>query len=432
MSPLRIGVVLSLLCAPLLAQPTLTVSPAVIYNCNANGLGQATLFWQGAPGQVQIRLGSPNGQQMTGLLPGTGFTQTGDWVSDGLRFFLVTASGQAVAQARASVACGQNPARPTVQLNNSSYLPLAVGNTWTYQFNSRLTTASFITWTVTRKVQTAFREYFEVEVRGDGPVLKRLFREGADGKIYEYVGTATDASEKTLLDPSLLAKQPYENGLARFPDAIQKVINTNTDRTKEIFARGVGMIETTTEVVNGPVGGFMRSLTLVEVSILGGIHLRQLGPEPRGISLTVDSAFLDLSGRNAPNCAVPPYTVDGTSPDLPTAYKPCLRVRIAGFGPSRVGVNLLPAPLGLGDAGTGGGVYGGIYDPGQNLPHFAFNVNQTGPWTEYVQIPLFLGPNTPVPAGRYRVSVFAFNPTRSSPSELPLIGNGASVDIEVR
>ncbi len=448
MSPLRVGLFLSFLSSALFAQPTLTISPAVIYQCNANGLGQATLYWQGAPDQVQIRVGMPNGQAMTGLLRGAGFTQTGDWVSDGLRFFLVNGAGQVVAQARASVACGQNPAKPTVHLGPASYLPLAVGNRWIYELNSREVSHAYLTWTVTRKVKTAFREYFEVEVRAGTNVQTRLFREDESGQIYEYVGTTTDASEKPLLDPSLLAKQPYENDLARFPDTVQPVTNTNTDRTKEIFARGVGLIESRTDLVTGPSGGFVRSLKLVEVSIPGGIHLRLLPATPRGISATVESRFVDISGKNAPNCAVPAYAVASPGTDPPGTYKPCMQVRVSGFGPARVGIYVVPAALtgiaigalaaNSNTASQGTGQVSTSASP-VAFPNVFANVSDSGQWVEYLRVPLFFGPNAPLPAGSYRVVVITTKPGPLPPvatgglqDVLTEVGPSAAIDITVR
>jgi hypothetical protein len=58
-----------------------------------------TLIWN-APGysQLVIRVGSPTGPAMTGTLPFAGATNTGDWVTDGMQFFLVDlATGNSVA-----------------------------------------------------------------------------------------------------------------------------------------------------------------------------------------------------------------------------------------------------------------------------------------------------------------------------------------------
>lgn len=410
MSPLRVGLLVSLFSSVMPAQPALTISPTVIYECNAAGLGQATLFWQ-QPGleQVQIRLNTPDGPVMTGLGPGVGFAQTGQWVSDGLRFFLVNGADQVRGQVQAKVACGQNPAKPTVQLGSSSYFPLAVGNRWIYEINSRQVTRGYLTWTVTRKVETAFRKYFEVKIEGGPQVQTRLFRQDDSGQVYEYVGSATDASEKPLLNPSLQAKQPYENDLARFPDTVQPVTNTNLERINEIYARGVGLVESRTELMTGSSGGFAQSLKLVEMSIPGGIHLRLLPSTPRGISATIDSPFVDLSGHNATNCAVPAYAVMSPGADPPGTYKPCMQLRVSGFDPAQVNVNVIFAPIVFGDSPQSEA--DSFDQAGIRLPStVSIKVTESGEWVRYLRVPLFTAPNTPLEPGRYRILVSAAHP----------------------
>jgi hypothetical protein len=78
-----------------------TPKPTVTFTANPNPIilaagvttGQTTLNWN-APGysNLVIRLNSPSGSPMTGALPSSGTTPTGNWVSSGMQFFLVDAS----------------------------------------------------------------------------------------------------------------------------------------------------------------------------------------------------------------------------------------------------------------------------------------------------------------------------------------------------
>jgi hypothetical protein len=91
-----------------------TITPvgcAVNFTANPNpvisptGLGVTTLSWN-APcyDQLKITVVSPTGTPMTGGIGSSGTAQTGDWVSDGLQFFLVdTSSNTAIASLAARV-----------------------------------------------------------------------------------------------------------------------------------------------------------------------------------------------------------------------------------------------------------------------------------------------------------------------------------------
>jgi hypothetical protein len=71
---------------------TLTANPSTIVVPNGSYLGQTTLNWN-APGAslVQLRIGSPTGQLFAEAGPIASAT-TGDWVSDGMTFYLVNVS----------------------------------------------------------------------------------------------------------------------------------------------------------------------------------------------------------------------------------------------------------------------------------------------------------------------------------------------------
>jgi hypothetical protein len=68
-------------------------TPDVLSLAPGRGSGRVTLNWQ-VPGvsQVQIRVGSPYGPPLTGFEAPVGSAETGDWVTDGMVFYLQNAS----------------------------------------------------------------------------------------------------------------------------------------------------------------------------------------------------------------------------------------------------------------------------------------------------------------------------------------------------
>lgn len=84
--------------------------------CDGSGLGTLSFQWN-APGfgDVQIRVGSPDGPWMTGALPPSGSTSTGPWVTPGMKFYLIAmSSGQTISSITASVACGVLTSSPII------------------------------------------------------------------------------------------------------------------------------------------------------------------------------------------------------------------------------------------------------------------------------------------------------------------------------
>lgn len=66
---------------------TMTISPVIIHDC-IDGHAAATLTWSGATGPVDLHVIKAGGPSMTGLTGPSGTAMTGQWVSDGLQFFL--------------------------------------------------------------------------------------------------------------------------------------------------------------------------------------------------------------------------------------------------------------------------------------------------------------------------------------------------------
>jgi hypothetical protein len=108
---------------------TFTANPNPIIA--ASGVGMTTLTWN-APGysSVVIRLTSPTGNAMTGSLPSSGSTPTGNWVTNGTQFFLVDAnSGASLASLTVSVqppfGVVNSMMAKSVNSNNACQIPTA-------------------------------------------------------------------------------------------------------------------------------------------------------------------------------------------------------------------------------------------------------------------------------------------------------------------
>ena len=74
--------------------PFLLISPTTIRVCDGSGLGRTTLFWDTTDisEKPEIRVGAADGPLFADLGP-TASAATGEWVTDGLQFFLVDESG---------------------------------------------------------------------------------------------------------------------------------------------------------------------------------------------------------------------------------------------------------------------------------------------------------------------------------------------------
>jgi hypothetical protein len=129
---------------------------------------------------------------------------------------------------------------------------------------------------------------------------------------------------------------------------------------------------------------------LIEASLAGGLHLALGSPS---VQLGMESLTLDLTGKLAPNCAVPCYFVAcylAPGADPPGTYKPCARARVGlanwPAGNSRtVDIQLL-APDGT--------------------VVFDFKMAMDAAPDEAVsdvQVPLYSAPNQPFPAGAYKL-----------------------------
>jgi hypothetical protein len=76
------------------AQAVLAANPNPVIAAAGSTKGRTTLTWNAAGvAKVQVRIGSPTGPAMTGVEGPSGSAQTGDWVEDGMTFYLQDASG---------------------------------------------------------------------------------------------------------------------------------------------------------------------------------------------------------------------------------------------------------------------------------------------------------------------------------------------------
>src|SRR5215831_17502494 len=153
---------------------TFTISPAINYECT-DGQATASFTWSDAPGPVEIHVLRPDGPSMTGMLDTQGTATSGNWVKDGMQFFLVS-SGAVVAQVTAQVRCGATPRTVDQGLANGSFFPLKVGNTWIYRYNNRLITNDYVVRTITGTETHNGLTYYVVTntYPGDPSVLLKL------------------------------------------------------------------------------------------------------------------------------------------------------------------------------------------------------------------------------------------------------------------
>jgi hypothetical protein len=290
-------------------------------------VGIATLTWSGATGPVQIRVGKPGGPAMTGFSDPSGSAVTEAWVSDGLMFFLVDQAGTVEASATAHVKCGSAP--PTVDqgLAGGSYFPLATGNTWVYKYNDRSITASYMTRTISDQVYLNGQTYFVVtQQSSSGPASTlALLRADSGGVIWQY----NSAGDQVYLNPATAASSRYSGALGVFNNAIvpPDQLIASLIQVTATYARGIGLVGSSSIMLSGSSGGFTQMLDLVDVRV-DGFHLSVPAPK---IALAIENTTLDLTHQLAPNCALPCYFVAcglGGLVDPPGTYRPCAQARI--------------------------------------------------------------------------------------------------------
>jgi hypothetical protein len=342
---------------------TLSISPEVVYDCT-NGMGRVTLTWAGASGPVEVRVNGTRGTSMTGLAGPAGSASSGDWVSEGMTFFLVNELGEVEAQATAHVRCGGAP-----PAREGSYYPLQVGNQWVYRVNSRMVTSDYVRYSVTGTEQLAGVTYARI-TSDTGTVISRL-RSDSEGRIFQWSGNA----ETILMDPALAPRETLAGPLGPFAEVAHVTNRSALGRDERYYARGVGLVKSDSTMLTGSSGGFVFGLELVEARLDGGSRLALPASQ---LSLSIENTVLDVTGRKVTNCAVPSYCAACglIGADPPGTFKPCVQARVEG----RPGVELE-----LQNAA------------GQTV----FRLAPTQSPLRYVQVPLYSRPNEPLPPGVY-------------------------------
>jgi hypothetical protein len=390
-----------------LAAEVLTITPATITQCT-NGLGHATISWNAPVGQrIRIRVLSATGIPMTGLENATGSAQTGDWVRDGMAFYLVNDSGQELERVVAMVNCGGTADNTTAAFSTTSaWFPLQVGNRWVYRGNSRSVTSTYTVWSITGTTLVGSDTWFVLEIRAAGADTPStvLYRSDESGRIYRipnYQGAAQelwlDAASAGQTDAVLQVQQrdvPVATPFGALPGLTYQTYASLSFESGTLV-RGLGLLNSETDILAGSSGGFSNSLELVEAKI--GKALYYVTPS-MGVSVAAESSTFDVTGHHATNCAIPCYFVacglGGADP--PGTYKPCFQARIRAGVAQCDTQTMLDAQVQLADAG------------GSTIYQQAVGMSaspQLCDSAEYLQVPLYSAPNVGLPAGDYRLSV---------------------------
>jgi hypothetical protein len=387
----------------------LSISPTVITQCT-NGLGKATLSWNSLINtQVQVRVLTHDGTPMTGLEPPNGSAETGDWVRDGMEFFLVNPAGVELDQIIARVNCGGTPDTTTAAFTAQPiYFPMQLGNRWVFRTNSRSQTSGYITWTLTRTEQITGQTWFILETRFSGAVTfaETGYRGADNGQVYRMPGYPADTHEELWLDPNggplspaVLKTQslglPVDTPFGKLP-GLQYLSNGGLTLETGTFIEGLGLLTSTTNMETGSSGGFLSGLDLVEARIGQAIYYTT---PALAVSVAAENSVLDVTNKKVTNCAVPCYfAACGFAPgsDPPNTWKPCFQTRIRASLPAPTITVPLDAEI---DFVNSSGVT--VYQQILGLSA----VPPAGEATSYTQIPLFSAPNIPFPPGNYSINV---------------------------
>jgi hypothetical protein len=380
------------------AQTTINFVPAVVTQCAPNGLGSGIVSWNASgPGPVLIRIGSAGGSALTGASPSQGTALTGEWVADGMVFVLVDGALQELARTTARVKCNAATEALPSALASGSYFPLQVGNEWIYGFNTRGSTYSYVTRRISRAELTGDTVWFVLEesLSGSAQIAESRFRSGDAGRIYQLTaqGDRLWLDPSPNPDPSALLTNTGRDFTSQTPAGVfrngfsYRVINGGLDLETGTFARGIGLVMNSHDMLSGSSGGFTSGLTLLYAKIDGHIVFT---PASNSLELAAEANTFDVSNQATPNCAIPCYfTACGIAGADPAGtYKPCFRatVRMGQPGPDAQSVDL------------------DLLDGSNNSLFHATLVGTAEPESIVAkQVLLYSKPNQPFPAGSYRL-----------------------------
>ncbi len=344
---------------------------------------------------------------MTGLTNAVGSAETGDWIDDGMVFVLVNEADFEYARVTAHVNCAGTPDTTSAALTaSSSYRPLQVGNQWIYRIDSRAVTSSYNTETITRTEQLGSQTYFVLETRAGatGTPTESLIRSDDSGRIIMLAGTQQNPTEQVLLDPTggpATLKVQSKDVLVNTPAGelpvglMYQLFETLTPVTGT-YARGLGLLNSSSFVNAGSSGGFLSSSTLLESHVGSGLYFTT---PAASIELAAEKTILNVSSQQVTNCAVPCYFVACSlvpGADPPNTYKPCFQARVRVGAPQCTTGAQVVATIELRNAANQS-VYS--HDVGVTVP-----ANRCES-TAYHQLPLYSAPNVPFPAGSYRLNL---------------------------
>ena len=368
-------------------------------------MGQTTVQWSNSSsGKVQVLVGAAR-TPFTGLVSPSGSALTGSWVSDGLAFVLADAAGNPLATATAEVLCSPSGGPVAAGLAAASYLPLEIGNRWTYRTLSRLAPTSYIQWLVTDAQTINGQLWFVIQVTSSdtqsNSTSPMRMRVGDGGRIY----LLQNGQSLLWLDPNTPQDPTAQLQVTgRGPSAecswhirgwikLHQIPEPVAQETGAIV-RGLGLTSSSTTVLAGSSGGFSQSLDVMEARIDG--HLIFEAPAP-SLQLSIEAAAFDVTDGLVTNCILPCYFaacgLGGPPPDPPETYKPCFKAgakMTAATGPTSVELDVL-------DAG------------GNVLANATMSLvpDDGGRIEGNHQMPLYSAPNQPFAPGTYRLRATA-------------------------
>ena len=162
--------------------------------------------------------------------------------------------------------------------------------------------------------------------------MYRLTSPNSEQLLFDPAGTTPGALYKVLN-----TGRPATSAVGNFADTLNYDWFNPLSDEQGTYARGAGLITSSTRMLTGSSGGFVESHTLVHARIGGNLVFSAPAPT---LELTAESRDLDVTGGHVTNCAIPCYYAAcgiGSPVDPPGTYKPCFQARvrlqesIAGF-----------------------------------------------------------------------------------------------------
>lgn len=384
------------------AQPSVTLHPSVITDCDPYALGLTTVQWSdpGGQGLVQVLVGSVQAS-FTGHVPPSGTSTTGVWVNDGMPFVLVDAAGNTLASTVAHVLCSPQGGPVAAGLATESFLPLDIGNRWVYRTLTRFSTPTYAQWLVTGSEEIGGQLWFVIQVsasdmQSNSSNSQMLMRQDPNGAIYIYQNGAAalwlDPNKATGETPQMVitGSGPFQNSLGAFAEAANYVKQQGLIQENGTLVQGIGLMSSSSTMLTGSSGGFTASMDLVEARIDGHIVF---GPPAASVQVTAEASLFDVTNERVTNCILPCYFaacgIGLPQPDPPGTYKPCFRAGV------KLSALAGPTPVVLSILDGGGNVL--------TQSSLSLLPDDGGGSTGFHEMPLYLVPNQPFAPGSYQL-----------------------------